>query len=369
MMDMMETRKISIMSYNSAFLVLAVSVIAGSLLIPANHFAYAHTFSTSESAEFLSLVEQIRAETALVSMNLQNNNVAIAQAHAEKVPGLLTNSTIDEIYEVNTRIASDLESSLEQIQANLTSLASSTPQGQIIPQDRIQSINEVVASIDDLLAEAVTVRVESDQRNNATTWALALADLVNVVLSDYGNATGSFDLTDMRNMAGMEGMEGGHAHANGTNNATMMMDNVQMQMSENSTDNNTTMQANSTSSSSMGNMSTTNNIVNQAAYQSAQYISNTTILRLFNETLKPLTMGADGASNELGNATVGTGEEQQATAGNMTSNIDELEAHLMLLKDNIANKTSPTEVMRTAHLQIHPLLMQMYGLNPMASSQ
>lgn len=115
----------------------------------------------------------------------------------------------------------------------------------------------------------------------------------------------------MRNMAGMEGMEGGHAHANGTNNATMMMmDNVQMQISENSTDNNTAMQANSTSSSSMGNMSTTNNIVNQAAYQSAQYISNTTILRLFNETLKPLTMGADGASSELGNATVGTGEEQ-----------------------------------------------------------
>jgi len=362
-------RKVSLMSYNSALLVLAVSVIAGSLLIPANNYlAYAHTFSTSESAEFLSLVEQIRAETALVSMNLQNNDVALAQAHAEKVSGLLTNSTLDEIYEVNTRIASDLESSLEQIESNLTSLASSTPQGQMIPQDRIQSINGVVTSIDDLLAEAVTVRVESDQRNNATTWALALADLVNVVLSDYGNATGSFDLTDMRNMAGMEGMEMGHA--NGTNNATMMMDNTQMQMSENSIDNNTAIQANSTSSSSMGNMTTTNNIVNQAAYQSAQHISNTTIIQLFTETLKPLTLSANGASTELGNATVAaTGEEQQTQARNLPSSIDELEAHLLLLRDNIANKASPTEVMRTAHLQIHPLLMQIYGLNPMASSQ
>jgi len=369
----METRKISLMPYNSAFLVLAVSVIAGSLLIPTNHFAYAHTFSTSESAEFLSLVEQIRAETALVSMNLQNNDVALAQAHAEKVSGLLTNSTLDEIYEVNTRIASDLESSLEQIESNLTSLASSTPQGQMIPQDRIQSINGVVTSIDDLLAEAVTVRIESDQRNNATTWALALADLVNVVLSDYGNATGSFDLTDMRNMAGMEGMEMGH-HANGTNNATMMMNDVQTQMSGNSTDNNATMQANSTSSSSMGimtttNMTSTNNIVDQAAYQSAQYISNTTIIQLFTETLKPLTLSANVASTELGNATVAaTGEEQQTRARNLPSSIDELEAHLLLLRDNIANKASPTEVMRTAHLQIHPLLMQMYGLNPMASS-
>lgn len=354
-------------SHNAAFVLLVLSVIAGSLLIPANYFAYAHTFSTGESADFLSLIEQVKAETAAISMNLQDNNLALAQAHADKVPGLLTNSTLDEIYEVNTRIASDLESSLEQIEANLTSLASSTPQGQMIPQDRIQSINEVVTSVDGLLAEAATVRVESDQRNNATTWALALADLVNVVLSDYGNATGSFDLTDMSNMAGMEGMEMGHA--NGTNNMTMVMDDVQTQMSENSTANNMAAEANSTSSSSMSNMTSATNIVDQVAYQSAQYISNTTILRLFTETLKPLTIDADGASSELGNATVGAGEEHQTSAGNMTSNIDELEARLMLLRDNIANKASPTEVMRTAHLQIHPLLMQMYGLNPMASPQ
>jgi hypothetical protein len=46
----------------------------------------------------------------------------------------------------------------------------------------------------------------------------------------------------------------------------------------------------------------------------------------------------------------------------LASNIDELEARLMLLRDNIANKATPMEVMATAHLQIHPLLMQMYGL-------
>ncbi len=55
-------------------------------------------------------------------------------------------------------------------------------------------------------------------------------------------------------------------------------------------------------------------------------------------------------------------EQQQPSNGNSTSNIDELEAHLMILRDNIANKASPMEVMTTAHLQIHPLLMQMYGL-------
>ncbi|MDQ5876381.1 MAG: hypothetical protein M3288_06035 [Thermoproteota archaeon] len=130
---MMETRKISLMPCNSAFVVvLAVFIIASSLLIPANNYlVYAHTFSSNESADFLSLVEQIRAETALVSVNLQNNNVTLAQAHAEKVPGLLTDSTLDEIWEVNTRIASGRESGPEQLERNVTSLAASTPQGEI----------------------------------------------------------------------------------------------------------------------------------------------------------------------------------------------------------------------------------------------
>jgi hypothetical protein len=323
MMIMMKKRKISLMPYNAAFVLLAMSIIAGSLLIPTNYLAYAHTFSSSESADFLSLVEQIKAETVLVSRNLENNNVTLAQTHIEKASSLLTNSTLDEIWEVNTRIADSLETGLEQLEQNIMSLASSsTPQGQL-PQDRIQSANQTLTSINDLLAEAVTVRIESEQRNNATTWALALADLVNTVLSDYGNATGSsFDLTNMSNL-----------------------------------------EANSTSSS-ISNMTT--NIVDGAAYQSAQYISNNTILQLFTETLKPLTLSANGTSSETDsavspeNSTVMTEEEQQTSTGNLTSNIDELEARLLLLRDNIANKATPTEVMRTAHLQIHPLLMQMY---------
>ncbi len=343
--------------------VLAVFTLAGSFIFSASHSpAYAHTFSTSESADFLSIVDQIRSEAALVSMNLENNNVTLAQTHAEKASSLLNNSTLDEIREVNTRIADSLETGLEQLEGNVTSLTS-TPQGQI-PQDRIQSVNETVMTLNDLLAEAVTVRIESEQQNNATTWAMVLADLVNVVLSDYGNATGSFDLTNMSNIAGMEGMEMGHASGN---NMTMTMGGPQTQMSENSTHSNMSMEANSTSSSSMSNMTTTNT-VDQATYQSAQYISNNTILQLFTERLRPLTLGANETSSETGNAattdnaTVMTQQEQQTSAGNLTSNIDELESRLILLRDNIENKASPTEVMTTAHLQIHPLLMQMYGL-------
>jgi hypothetical protein len=52
----------------------------------------------------------------------------------------------------------------------------------------------------------VSVRIEQADQNNATTWAMTIADLVNVVLSDYGNATdASFDPADISNMASMGG--------------------------------------------------------------------------------------------------------------------------------------------------------------------
>jgi hypothetical protein len=371
----MRTRKISLIPRSANILLLAALVIAGSLLIPTNNnLAYAHTFSSNENADFLSLVEQIKAETQLVAMNLENNNVSVAQRHSERAAALLDNFTISEIRERNNRIADSLESGIRQLEGNVTSLISNSQEPIMLPQDAIQRINESVISLNDTISEAVTVRVENDQQNNATTWALVVADLVNTVLSDYGNATGSFDLTNMSNMAGMEGMQ---MDSSSDNMTTMMSGGGgQMQMSGNSMgDDSTTMtmQANSSSSTSMSNM-TTINIVDEAAYQSAQYLSNNTILQLFNERLKPLTLSANETlSSETGNATslsnnatLMTQEEgllQQTSAGNFTSsNIDELEARLMLLRDNIANKATPIEVMTTAHLQIHPLLMQMYGL-------
>jgi hypothetical protein len=316
----MRMRKIPFMLYSMKFPLLFL-VLAGSFIFPVSHLVYAHTFSTSESAEFLSLTDQIRAETALVTINLENNNTTLAQAHAEKASSLLDNNTLSEVRERNNRIANSLETGLEQLVGNVTSpLTSASPEQ--MPQDRIQSINQTVMSLNDIMAEAVTARVESEQQNNATTWAMVLADLANVVLGDYGNATGSsFDLTDISNIA----------------------------------------QANATSSTS--NMTTTT-IVDTAAYQSAQYLVNNTILQLFNDTLKPLTVSSNGTSSNNNNATTMTqgGQDTSPATGNMTSDIDQLEANLLQLKDDINAKATPNEVMMTVHLNIHPLLMQSYGL-------
>jgi hypothetical protein len=352
----MRTQKISFMPYGMRFL-LVLFILAGSFMFPASHLAYAHTFSSSESAQFLSLVDQIRAETALVTTNLENNSATLAQVHVEKASSLLNNSTLDEIREVNNRIADSLETSLEQLEENVTSL-SAVSQGQQVPQDRIQTINDTVISLNDILAEAVTVRIESEQQNNATTWAMVLADLVNVVLSNYGNATGApFDLTNMSNLAGVEGMEMDH-----TGNMTRtMMNEDQMQTSSNSSDSNTmTMTANATSA--MSNMTTT--IVDASAYQSTQYLANNTTLQLFNDVLKPLTISANETSTDNNNATAMAqqGQNNITPGNNMASNIDALEAKLLQLKDDINGKVTPTEVMTTVHLGIDPLLIQLYGL-------
>lgn len=330
----MSIKNISLMSQGMIFL-LALSILAGSFIVPTSRLAYAHTFSTTESAQFLSLVNQIRAETGLIAMNLENNNATLAQAHAVKASSLLDNSTIREIRERNSRIAATLDDGLNNLEKNVTSLASGS-QGQT-PQNEIQSLNQAVMSLNDTLGEAITSRVEREEQDNATTWAMALADLTNTVLSNYGNATGSaFDLTNMSNMA--------ETSSNTTNN------------------NNNPMTANSTSS--MSNMTTT--IVNTAAYQSAQYLANKSTLQLFNDMLKPLTLSSNNTM--VNTATASTSQEAAsnltADNNNITSSLNDLETHLVQLRDEINNKASPNEVMMIAHTKIHPLLMQIYGLTP-----
>jgi hypothetical protein len=338
----MRAQRVPFVPYYMRYILMLV-FLAGSFIFSASlPAAYAHTFSTSESADFLSLVEQSRAEMALVSMNLENNNATLAQTHAEKLPGLLTNSTLDEIGEVNTRVASSLESGLGQLEGNVTSLPSSATQGQI-PQESIQNLNQIVTNLNDTLAEAVTARVESEQRDNATTWAMVLSHLVNAVLSNYGNATGaSFDLTDLSNLADTQVMEMMNDSSNMTTMTTITNSN-QMQMSGNSSSSNnaSTMAADAVSTTS--NISTT--IVDASAYQSAQYLANNTIPKLFNDMLRPLTTSGNAASTDNG-----------------TSNIQRLQAGLLQLRDDINSKAGPNEVMMTAHMNIHPVIMQTYGL-------
>jgi hypothetical protein len=166
--------------------------------------AYAHTFQGGESAEFLTMVEVMGVETSLAAEN--RADAELAAEHMEHAGEQLTDHILEEIAERNERIARDLPASLEELESAISSNASD---GEV--SQRLDALNN-------LLGEAVTVRIESDQLNNSTIKAVVISNLVNEALEHYGEAIGfEGNMTDMSTMnmtdSGMEsgsmgGMEG-----------------------------------------------------------------------------------------------------------------------------------------------------------------
>lgn len=118
-------------------------------------------------------------------------NISLAQQHANNAAALLTPNITREIAEQNQRVANDLTMAINDLQ-DITSSSS---------QQQQQSIDQLVSNIDAILGEAVTTRIEQEQRDNATILALAFADPVDSTLTNYGNAYAvDFDMTNMSNM-------------------------------------------------------------------------------------------------------------------------------------------------------------------------
>jgi hypothetical protein len=154
---------------------------------------YAHNFTPNESAAFLSLVDAMQSEIHLVQINIANNNISLAQEHAENAVELLNKTLIKEIEERNQRVANELTTALAELQ-NIQNTNISKPP----PVD----INQIVSDIDAILEETVTIRIDQEQRNNATIQALALAGIIDAVLRNYGNAYEvGFDMSNRLQMA------------------------------------------------------------------------------------------------------------------------------------------------------------------------
>jgi hypothetical protein len=178
-------------------------------MLPSNSVLYAHTFSENENALFLTMTDNIKAETQLVVRDFSNNTQQ-AQEHAKIASELLTqhdpvvNTTwTSEISERNPRVATDLLHSLNDLNnmvASSSSLANST------------SIQSKVTDIGNLLDEAVSVRISKDLIDNPKTQALALANLGNEIYNCYGNALGlpprMIASMGGMNMSGMNPMSG-----------------------------------------------------------------------------------------------------------------------------------------------------------------
>jgi hypothetical protein len=263
-------------------------------------------------------------------MNLVNNNISLAQQHANNAAVLLSPNITREIAEQNQRVANDLTMAISDLQ-DITSSSLSQQQ---------QSIDQLVSNIDGILGEAVTTRIEQEQRDNATIQALSFADLVDSILANYGNAYAvDFDMTNMSNMAIMEGDQ----------DSSMTMDNMITAAGEGNDNNNSmNMESHNMNMNSMDSPSTTVNegggeinrnysLVNMSNYQTSQELS-IKALEIYNTDLKPII--------PVGAATFATNLENALTE----------------LNDAIGNRRSPMDIMMIAHMQIHPNLLQTFRL-------
>jgi hypothetical protein len=307
---------------------------------------YAHIFTTDDTASFLSFVDQLQVESELVQTNLVNNNLSLAQKHANKAASLLTPSIIVEIAEKNQKVADDLTTTVDDLQ-KITS--SSDKQRQMV--------NQLVSQINTTLGEAVTIRIEQEQEDssnflekgieflrgifggggekadnridrNTTIQPLAFADLVDSLLINYGNAYAvNFDMTNMSNMAMMSG-----------NSSSMVMSGMVNNSINNS---NRSMNMGSMNMSSTMNMDSNTNrnysLIDMTDYQSAQALA-TKAQEIFNTELKPIA------------------------PGNTSIFITNLENGITQLNNSIKNKASPMDVMMIVHTQIHPNLLEAFNL-------
>jgi hypothetical protein len=215
-----------------------------------------------------------------------------------------------EIAERNQRVADELTMAINDLQ-DITS--SSQLQG--------QSIDQLISTIDAILGEVVTTRIDQEQRDNATIQALAFADLVDSILANYGNAyVVNFDMTNMSNMI----MTGSN------NDSSIAMDNMTASEGNNSNSmnmefHNMSMESMHSSSSAMNDDSgatdvNRNSLANMSNYQSAQALS-VKALDIFNTELKPI-IPADA-----------------------TAFATNLENALVQLNNAIRNKSSPMDIM------------------------
>jgi hypothetical protein len=208
-----------------------------------NYFAFAHTFSGDESATFLALIEMIKTEAHLAQQNLLTN-VTLAQEHAQATTEHLDANQTKEISERNKRVSNELNDSLTALKNAFNSTNPPT----------ISDINGKVNNIDAILGEVLSVRIDKNQLNNVTVKALMINDLVGETLEHYGEAVGHEESNKSTEV---------HSEANASSPVNASNSSVQ--------------------------------IVNEAAYQTAQALSSRA-LELYKE-IKSMSMVSTAAES------------------------------------------------------------------------
>lgn len=133
--------------------------------------AFAHNFSHTETTEFLAAVEMTKTYLDLARTNLQDRDMA--GAFAQQATTFLDEKWMGEISEKNQRVATDLSASLNQLPVSIE-------EGQSAAQ-----IREQVHDIKNLLAEAVSVRIDSAELRDSKTQSLVMAKVLSESMLRY----------------------------------------------------------------------------------------------------------------------------------------------------------------------------------------
>ncbi|MGB6463787.1 MAG: hypothetical protein WBF38_06150 [Nitrosotalea sp.] len=273
-----------------AFAVSLMVIMLSGVLV--THPAFAHNFVQNSDASLIAKVQEFKVESKLIADNISNNT--LAQWHISQSQEYWGSNEIGVLSQTNSSLATQLSTSIDD-------LYSMAGQQNADPTTANQKADE----IGQLLDQAESEEVSSSSQNNATIQALATVGVINEVLKDYGTAINStVDLTNMNNM-NMSGMSMSGMSSSGNN-----------------------MQG-------MSGMSNTP-IVNMAAYQSAQALTDT-------------------AQNMFNNL--------QSIAPSTTSPyLDKVTTALTELKQKIDSQGSGMDVMMVVHMQIHPNLISAFNI-------
>lgn len=170
---------------STAALLLAGLLVAG---FSASQAAFAHNFTEDESATFLVKVDAIKVHMTLVGRNIGDAEAAVA--HVEHAAMQLDEQTLAELAERNERLAADIPAAFDELAAMIDA-------GAAKPE-----VAQQIRSISDLLAEAVSARIDTEKLSDPAVRALVVAGLVDNALQSYeaaygvGGEHGSMDMDE-----------------------------------------------------------------------------------------------------------------------------------------------------------------------------
>jgi len=242
-----------------------------------NTAGYAHNFSPNSLSTFISIVHAADVEISLANSNFPAN-VTLALDHSKNAVKLMNYA-----YRSDDEIIDDI--------------------------DFVRKYNNAMRS------------------QNETIHALVVANIVDRILSEYGEALDiQYDLTNMSNMnMAMQDMSNSDSFIFPSSPVHITNESIPLiERGEINYNNNTSI-----------------NIVNFDNYASAQKLSEV-VLQIFNDQLSPLA----GSSNNTANKAA----------------ITMIDKGIIELKDLLSNRASAQDVMMLVHGKLHPSLQLAYGL-------